>query len=555
METSPSLLSEESPPHPSRPRILVVDDEPEPRQDYQELLEFWGYEPVLALGKGEDLLQDAIQKAQNARCPLALVDMRLQDGTDPNDISGLNLIPRLRPTRAIVVSAYGGKSHMRLATERGALTFLGKEEGPLVLKEALENALHQLCASQRDLAFDPAEALVQVANVLAAPDAAYLEEQVQDTLARLFPEAKHLKIEYLGDGPMTAPLTSVPRPRSVILKVTADDHQPVIVKLARARKMRQEVERYRKYIQGYIFAHLNPQLDAHEILWDVGGARYTYLGSSGDLQTFAKYYASASMEEIQRSLRQFFTQSWGSLYRKTQSRRRISPFEAYCEVWGRSWYDERLAHFEPPDPALVMGAERWQALGVPEPVTWLKRRLSLEQEASPLTQAEITLAITHGDLHGDNLLIDKKGNTWIIDFERSGPGPNLQDFAELEADILNRLAPCQNDFQTFYRLCLYAARPERLEATQELEQAADTDIVKAMQTISALRLLAHEITGESETRLYLWGVLLNTLFRITILNPQRDLLQQQRSMMLASILCHRLDHWGEPWPPAAWPPA
>ena len=44
--------------------------------------------------------------------------------------------------------------------------------------------------------------------------------------------------------------------------------------------------------------------------------------------------------------------------------------------------------------------------------------------------------MTHGDLHGDNLLVDKE-HAWAIDFEHTGSGHILRDFAELEVDILS----------------------------------------------------------------------------------------------------------------------
>src|SRR5205085_3563146 len=44
-------------------------------------------------------------------------------------------------------------------------------------------------------------------------------------------------------------------------------------------------------------------------------------------------------------------------------------------------------------------------------------------------------AITHGDMHSGNILISKLGRTWLIDFYKTGWGPALRDFAELESNI------------------------------------------------------------------------------------------------------------------------
>ncbi len=63
------------------------------------------------------------------------------------------------------------------------------------------------------------------------------------------------------------------------------------------------------------------------------------------------------------------------------------------------------------------------------------------------------VAITHGDLHGDNLLVDNQKNVWVIDFERCGEGHILQDFIELEADIFNRLEEHNDNFSAYLKMC------------------------------------------------------------------------------------------------------
>jgi CheY-like chemotaxis protein len=549
-DTSLASHSSGIPNRQSIPRVLFVDNKVSTRELFQKLLEHWGCQPVIAEGEGDDLLQDAENKAKTQRCQLALVDMRLQDNTDPTDNSGLDLIPRLAPTQTIIISAYGDKKDFRLALSRGALSFVGKEEDVINMRKELDSALGKLCACRRELLFEPAQVLDQITNTLATTNTAYVEDQVKDTLARLFPHARRLTLEYLDQDSSSVTLSSVPRPRSSILRVIEDDRQPVIVKLARAHKIHKEVKAYNDYIHGHIYAYLSPELRDEVVLWDVGGARYSYLGSPADVKTFSNYYKSAHTSEIDYSLGQFFAQSWQVLYAK-KNQKELSLFQAYCDVWELDWYN-RISTFDAPDPTIVMGKERRQKMGIPEPVSWFKNRVKAEMDNSLNVKAEITLAVTHGDLHGDNLLIDSGGKPWIIDFERSGPGPILQDFVELESDILNRLSPCGDDFRSFYHICVCIARQEILQEIGGLEKISDESISKVLNTVSTLRKLAREMTGELDARSYLWGLLYNTLFRATIIDGMRDRPQQMRGLMLASILCHRLEHWGESWPPPSW---
>jgi hypothetical protein len=83
--------------------------------------------------------------------------------------------------------------------------------------------------------------------------------------------------------------------------------------------------------------------------------------------------------------------------------------------------------------------------------------------------------------------------------------------------------------------------------------STDPATEKIIRTVSIIRTLAYQCTGISDFRQYLWGLLFNAIFRATIISkddPHKK--SQVRSLMLASILCHRLEHWGESWPPEEW---
>jgi hypothetical protein len=164
-------------------------------------------------------------------------------------------------------------------------------------------------------------------------------------------------------------------------------------------------------------------------------------------------------------------------------------------------------------------------------------------------------AVTHGDLHGDNLLVDSRKNTWVIDFERTGEGHALQDFIELEADIINRLDAFFDHPSSFYQLCIVVARQTNIKKLEENElRSTDPRIEKALKAISLLRSLALQCTGIQDARQYLLGLLFNAIFRATINNSVRYRKHQQQALMLAAIFCHRLEHWNEPWPPEEWMP-
>jgi len=535
-----------------KPRVLVVDNNERVQNMYEELAAYWGFEPVLAHGMGNALLQDAKLKARERRCQLAIIDLRLVDDLDEEDASGLRLVPEMRPAVSIIVSASVDIENVRLSLseEIGAASYVGKGEGPEILKEKLEREARKLCAAWRETTIAPEDVLAHIADVFEENLAAAYRDQILDLFIRLFPQARHLRLERLEAGPPASSYSTVPRPKSVILKVYEDGKQPVIVKLARAKKMSIEVERYQEYIHGYLKGYFHPLLSNPIILWDIGGAIYTSLGSV-DSHTFSRFYHEASFADIEHSLARFFRETWSPLYARSKECLNVSLFDEYCKVWGREWY-ERIEKFQPPRPEESMGIELASKIVPIDPLKWLQEKTGRAAENDQSVIESTALAVTHGDLHGDNLLIDEYRNAWVIDFERSGEGHVLQDFVELEGDLINRLISKQENLPSFYQLCIEVTQNIELTRLENLDRFEDAEVRKSMQTISLLRQLAREVTGIADARQYLLALLFNTLFRATITGEAAQTLSQHRAFMLASILCHRLEHWNEPWPPEAW---
>ena len=537
------------PPCHTKPRVLIVENEPEDRELLAELLTLWGYEPFVVEAKGLELILQAIQMVKEKRCQIALVDMRLRDNHDPNDKSGLELIQKLFPAGTIINSGFGG-TQIGIAAVRqyGAEDFVEKLADAKILKQHLDDVADRLCACRRDLRIFPDDIHKEINSVLKREQLPVPEDEVADLFVRLYPEASRLEIEPMNRISPSS-LSKVPRPRSKILYIQADDYQPELVKIARAEKMKKEIERYRKHIERRLQGRYYPQLRHSAVLWDLGGAVYTFMGTE-KIVTLTTFYQDHEVKDIEFSLKHFFTHTWSPYYlNPVGHHKNVNIFKAYSDVWDWEWYTERVENFQPIFPHQVM-PNPWDSLEVPEPSTWLKKHV-----ASPDSLPTTTLAITHGDFHGDNALVDDTHHIWAIDFERTGLGPILQDFVELEMDIIDRLVGLEeNDFKNYYALCVWAVQSTRLDSTPPARFEHSLNLVKAAQVIAVLRGLAFELTGEINTQNYIWGLLFNSLFRASLLQSSTpDLIHKQRILMFASILCHRLDHWDETWPPKEWP--
>ncbi|HSO27297.1 MAG TPA: phosphotransferase, partial [Anaerolineales bacterium] len=434
--------------------------------------------------------------------------------------------------------------------------FIGKEEMPEGISEVLGTAAQRLCARGKATYIQPSDLLAAIRcdfsdhNVIAA------EDEIEDILVRLFPEANRLEVETFHPEQATWNVSSVPRPKNVILRVaeTVDGvrRQPKVVKLARAEKMETEVRRFYKHINGRLVGTYHPTLEKNAILWNLGGAVYTMLGEASEgVRQFSNVYSHEPPEVIQPILSQFFGETWSDLYTTTREYIEASLFTAYCTVWGDKWFNERVKGFSKRHAKDWMQTGDWPEYTTPEPMQWLIDQVDRTTDASRLPQ--VGMAATHGDLHGDNLLIDRNNHAWVIDFERSGPGPILQDLIELEADILNRLTCNSFNRADFYRLCILVLREEDLQPNAETTCLSSPEARKALDVITFLRRLAGEyIHPQSDAREYLWGLLFNALFRASISDVNTDHCLD-RPLRLAGMICHRLEHWGAPWPPTNWP--
>ena len=358
--------------------------------------------------------------------------------------TGLLLIPKLAPTISIVLSGYGDRNTVRRALKsppdppQRAYDFIGKEDGPGQLLAVIEDAARNACAL-RPVAFNWSPDLGSGALIkqFFPADASVPHDEVDEVLRRLFPLAQCLKIEVIGGD--SHGVSTPPQQRSVVLKVTADDHaRPVIVKLARVQRMTEEVKRFAQvapYFPATRFSRLQDTVE----LWDLGGAVYEFLGGDGahPLQLFTEYYAAHQVEDIRQVLGRL-VEFWKPLYdlQMRPSEERKTLFRAYCDVWGGDWCERLLRSRQdfqfPP---------QFSGLDLPEPAAWLLQRMQLDGDGEYHAVTPNTdLAIVHGDLHGDNVFVDTRHDVWVIDFERTGPGPILQDFVELETDILTRLS-------------------------------------------------------------------------------------------------------------------
>jgi CheY-like chemotaxis protein len=512
-------------------RILVIDNDPQVRADLQEILEPSGYSVQVAQGVGQDLMNQAITLAYTFRPHVAIIDMRLLDEYS-DDRSGLQILNNLKSASCILYSAYlTPELTLQVIRHYGIRRWVSKHQSPQQLVDEVADAVRETCRDDFQLSRPPALSPRRIVEALFGPDTDVPYGLVDDTLRRLFPESKDVALTRLG-GEAGSPI-SVSRGHSVVSKVYPDDLEPVVVKLAPARQTRNEERNYQEYIRGHLVGHFHAHLERVVEFWDLGGATYSFMGSSlSALPSFVAFYREQpDSETILRPLVHFFTEVWSRHYGRRLSKDDGLLFPLYDKALRLK---ARLERFNYQDGKLTFPE---LPISLINPIPWALQHV--EDSLFP----EAHQAITHGDLHGDNLFVDGE-HAWAIDFERTGPGHILRDFIELEVDILTRLVPLHSqDLARFYELVFVLTGLSKPDTDPQplVQWLPDPETLKAFEVIRGLRRMAYEVTRYQDFREYLWGLLLDTVFVATLVSE--DSPQRERALLLGGVLCQRLEAW------------
>lgn len=523
---------------PSAPRVLVIDNDPRIGELLKVTLQRRGYRVCVAEGTGSALLDHAKAQAKRFRPHVAIVDLRLIDDF-MDERSGLDLLPDLQSARCILCSAHlNANVTLEAAHKYKAFAWVDKYDLE-ALYDAVERAAHEASACKRGIHIQwPASwhRKEMVQRIFA--DAEHLPDDsiFDDLIAQLFLDRERFYPDTVS-GAVNG-LESVIRGRSAVIKIFPEEQlEPKILKMGNAQRIAHEDECYRRYVKDYTPNLHATQLERSTGFWDLGGAVYSFIGSSEQaLPTFAIHYAGEEdIDKIVQPLRHFFCVVWRNHYEQAAPATYTTLYDAYQNAFnieGRiRLIEERLF----PTLQQLLRFD-WQ-----DPTVWVT------EFGRDSTVRNSRQAITHGDLHGDNLFVEQ-GRAWIIDFERTGPGHALRDFAELEVDIFTRLAQGkQLDWPALLALAQTIVQPTTPATPVVLSPAVANNgaAAKAVAVINEIRALAQELVRHSDQREYLWGMLFDALFIASIHSADEE--QKLRAMLLSTVICERLRTWGSPW--------
>lgn len=486
-------------------------------------------------------LHDFVREAAYAFRPhVAIIDLRLYD-EDIDEDHGMQMLEHIRSAACILYSAYVTPDKMRRSFKGGFIDTIEKQSPPEELIAAVESASRykSFVVNGCTIRWPPSWINGGVFAALFKDPCENPLDMVNDLVFQLCPKRRRFQADSVNRAVGAAPM-GVGK-RSMVFRIQADGTEPMVMKLATTSKIRRENIRYRRFIDGRIPGALYTRVENCVEFWDLGGISYSFVGTPvNSLTSFSSFYRRESdPEQILKPLRFFFNEVWIRHYEAARPRtKERSLFDLYDKPLDLTRRVEKLSSSPP------KVSDTFTPMIVENPADWL----SANREASYIPDAKV--AITHGDLHGENIFVDMDGSrVWVIDFERTGCGHCLRDFAELVVDILINLLPEAgvSDFE-FAQLCTDLLSFDSASGPSEPSPTTlnNPESAKAYAVADGIHEIAKTLTHFHDGLEYAWSLLFDAIFMASWSHAK--LPQQARGFLLSALVCERLKIGLGAWP-------
>ncbi len=529
-------------------RLLYADNDRDFLDTRCEFLSDEGFEVIKAYS-----LDEARQILENEYVHLAILDIRMADDNDKNDISGIQLAMNERYKRVpkILVTGFGTIKAVQAAysaifgEKKSAHNLMSKDEGPEGLIATVNKILDDEIGINWDLktAWDDEglPSFPYLAMLLdGSLDPALLTrrgDELGDLFRKLFPTDEQISIvrlNWLRDG--CACLT--------LFALNKGSSRQVIVIFGRNESVndqRKRVEEYRAKESALL-----PQPTFAESL-RYAGIAYAILGAEGDLlQIGSSFFHETTEKNIRTALENLYKQTlrkWhqhelseisnadlATIYR---DRLGILNEREYLEEARRKaqvWADRTRSHslvkeisFEGKDIIFVF--TNGIIFRGPDPIATL-----FETNAFRMQSAVITS--TFGGITTRSLLIDQECHVYPTDMSSITKSPILEDFISIECEFhFDRIST--NNLLTLWDFEKQLGESKNLNDILPAGNV-EPECRKALAAIQTIRKLAAETAGNN-LEPYLIGLFHHTIKTLLLYDPQLIPTKYQ-----AAQLAHRL---------------
>ena len=530
--------------------VLVVDDAPEWREQLVETLQRGGYQVDAASTAAE-----ALEKLNEAPYHVLVLDIRMEEN-DLSNVDGIDMLEHLdkhgltHVTRVIMLSAYATKEQMRLAfRDYNVADFISKSQfdNQVFLENVQQVFSQKVNINLRlEILWQPhgggSEEVVldlSMDGTIIRRDTALQQQiavELEDLLCRLFRQAESILVR-----PLTAGQSGTRVLRVQPFYTTGGGGHEVVVKFGDFHKIEEEHHKFKDYVQPFFGGGRTTTVLDIQRTTHLGGIIYSLLGTTNDLLVdFGEFYRHADFPQIKDALDRLFWDTCGDWY---ANRGHLQPLDLAKDY-------QRLLEYTPGMLEQIV-AEQLPAVQIKEKLSFNQLKNKRTFTIPWLATAGLSLVlptyvcITHGDFNHHNLLVDKTGNMWMIDFQGTGQSHILRDVAILDSAVRFQLlatdeATLKERLQMEEILCSIQ-RFSQVDYLADKLPTMNRALAKVYATVVHLRSIAHRLVLQnprndiSEYYIALLYSALNTLRFSTLPSGQRE-----HAVLSASLLADRL---------------
>lgn len=516
----------------SQRKILFADNDPDFLSTRSEFLARDGYLVIPAKSPAE-----AERLADGVNVHIMILDIRLDNDDDETDISGILLAQRsdFRNIPKIILtgfpSPYTSRDVLKLhpSGHQSAINYVGKEEGPSALTQAVQDVFAHHVHINWELfidwkAIDPFSLVKKIELDIQSERLLHRADEIEDLFRRLFYEKDHIRIERL----------LWQRDARVALVVFAFKEgvnpESFVVVCGQNAVVSQEAQRFDKFAPkapGHSATVLDKAMRAETTHF----AANAYALADNDLenaQTLIELYRLGPEKTFNASLKTLYQETLKAWHQdKLIHETHRSLDDIYLErlslgnVFDRQYFEERINVIQAQTPRLKVEIERGEGkltlrfknmtCTYPDPIILIPQLIEARQPA-------LSLITVPGTLSGDNIVVDASGRAWLTDFAEAGVAPHFWNFIALEAAIrfdwvdttdLLRRHEMEN--------CLI-----NTEFTKPNTRDLEPVVSKPARAIATIRKLSAREVGR-DTRNYHIGVYFHAVRRLADFNPTKPL--------------------------------
>ncbi|MEA3335859.1 MAG: DNA-binding response regulator [Chloroflexota bacterium] len=545
--------------------ILFLDNRKSFLDLNARLLEHEGYRV-----KKAHTLRDADRIWQDEYFQVAIIDIRMQDDDDPEDISGLlwALKDTCQHIPKIILTAYE-QEHLRetldlvLDDQSMIVGFVSKPEGPDRLHDVIEKVFANHVRINWDLPIHWSrqssfhhllQLIAPETNSIRIPDRA---AELEDLFRKLFFANKQITIGQVlrrGKGQIDT---------EVFAYGGNELRGQCVVSCGLREPILEEAGRFENLVPRGA-GRGSTRMASNGFKESVRFSATAYRLVDGDLESMeplSVYYRRHSADSVRAALEQLYQTSLAPWHSSKQSYAEDNSLQSLYFDWlgldGESieatWSDrmeklcqkamsEGMARIDCSPDALSFDLQSGSTLSFPNP-----GRLFAEKPT--LIEHPVLCGVTHGRVDTDSVLVDTAGWTWLIGFSHVAEGPLLRDFVRLENAVKTYLLDGMG-LPALHLLEQHLLAVDSLNETVPTERLSPAQ-EKIAKNVMQIRRIAAETAGPNLDA-YIAGLLACALAHVATFDPgveyftRRELMPFVRSLLQAAMLYERLMGTAQP---------